>query len=140
MKTGYCVRLTRKCWEPQPSDPRLGEDIPKMNASDLHDRDVIVGRLCDQAIRDAVRITLHAHQEMVDEDISYDEVKEALLGAHLVENYPDHKRGACCLTCGYTNRNRYIHVVCTTSQEVAVVITAYEPKPPKWTTAFERRK
>jgi len=109
-----------------------------MSDADLLDRDAIVGRLRDQAERDAVRITIHAHQEMVDEDISYDDVKEVLHDARVVENYPDHKRGACCLVCRSTSRNRYIHAVCTTSLELAVIITAYEPKPPKWTTPFER--
>jgi hypothetical protein len=75
---------------------------------------------------------------MVDEDISYNEVKEVLMGARVVENYPDHKRGACCLACCFTSRDRFIHVICTTSQELAIIVTAYEPKPPKWTTPFER--
>jgi hypothetical protein len=29
-------------------------------------------------------------------------------------------------------------VVCTTGLEVIVVITVYEPKPPKWATPFQR--
>ena len=111
-----------------------------MSESDLQDRDAIVGRLRDQAARDAVRITLHAHQEMVDEEMTYGEVREVLLNAHIIENYPDHKRGACCLACCSTSRNRFIHLVCSTSQELAIAITAYEPKPPKWITPFERRE
>jgi len=75
---------------------------------------------------------------MVEEEVSYDELCEVLGGARLLENYPDHKRGACCLVCGRTGRDRYLHIVCTTSLEVAIIITVYEPKPPKWPTPFER--
>ena len=109
-----------------------------MSKAESHDRNVVISRLRKQAPSDAVRLTLHAHQEMVNENISYDEVREVLLDARVVESYPDHKRGACCLACRSTSRNRFIHVVCTTSLEIAVVITTYEPKPPKWATPFER--
>jgi hypothetical protein len=109
-----------------------------MSDVDTLDWNVIVERLRNQVERDAIRITLHAHQEMVDEDISYDEIKEVLLDARIVENYPLRKRGACCLAYRATSKQRFIHMVCTTSQELIIVITAYEPKPPKWITAFER--
>jgi hypothetical protein len=109
-----------------------------MNDANMLDANAIINRLCGQAERDAIRITLHAHQEMVDENISYDEIKEVLLDAVIVENYPLHKRGACCLACRATSKQRFIHVVCTTSQDIIIVITAYEPKPPKWSTPFER--
>ena len=29
-------------------------------------------------------------------------------------------------------------MVCTTSLEVVILITVYEPKPPHWATPFER--
>jgi hypothetical protein len=109
-----------------------------MEGLDTHDPDAIVRRLRGQADSDALRITAHAHQEMVEEDISLQEVYDVLGDARLLENYPDHKRGACCLVCGRTSRGRYVHVVCTTAREVAIIVTVYEPKPPKWPTPFER--
>jgi hypothetical protein len=75
---------------------------------------------------------------MVEEDVSLEEVREVLLDAAVVENYPEHKRGPCCLVCRRTSRGRYLHVVCTTSLEVVILITVYEPKPPKWVTPFKR--
>lgn len=100
----------------------------------------ISASLREQALADAVRITAHAHQEMVEENISLEEVREVLLDAKIVENYPEHRRGACGLACGRTRSGRYVHVVCTTSLEVAIVITVYEPRAPKWVTPFERGK
>ena len=98
----------------------------------------IAARLQEQARTDAVRISIHAHQETIEEDVSYDELREVLLDAQVVENYADHKRGSCCLACGRTRKERYIHVVCTTGLEVAVIITVYEPVAPKWVSPFER--
>lgn len=98
----------------------------------------IAARLREQGERDAIRVTPHAHQEMIEEDISLEEVCDVLLGATVVENYPDRKRGPCCLVCGKTSRERYVHVVCTTSLERAIIITVYEPRPPKWATPLER--
>jgi hypothetical protein len=75
---------------------------------------------------------------MVEEDISLDDVGEVLLNARVVENYPEHRRGPCCLVCRQTARGRFVHVVCTTALDLAVIITVYEPKPSKWVTPFER--
>ena len=101
---------------------------------------LIEARLRHQAERDAVRVTVHAHQEMQEDDYSIDDVLCALKNASVLENYPDHKRGACCLVCGKSGLGRYIHVVCSTSLDVVVIITVYEPKPPKWINQSERGK
>ena len=105
---------------------------------DINDPQAVVTRLSEQAERDAIRVSLHAHQEMVEEDITYNQVRDVLCEPRILENYPEHKRGPCCLVCRRTTEGRYVHVVCTTSLEVIVVITTYEPKPPKWATPFER--
>jgi hypothetical protein len=98
----------------------------------------IAKRLREQAADGRVRLTVHGHQEMVEENCGYDSLREALLDCQVVENYPDHQRGACCLVCGRDRVGRYLHVVCTTTREVLIVITVYEPKPPKWPTPFQR--
>ena len=43
-----------------------------------------------------VRLTQHAHQEMVEEEITLDELLEAIVGGQVLENYAEHRRGACC--------------------------------------------
>jgi hypothetical protein len=86
-----------------------------------------------------IRITQHAQQEMSEEDITVDEVLEAIATGQILENYPEHRRGACCLLNGVTKTGRPLHIVCTTAQPVLIIITAYEPKPPKWITPTQRR-
>jgi len=92
-----------------------------------------------QADIENIRITQHAQQEMVEEDITLDEVLEAIATGQILENYPEHRRGACCLLNGVTKKNRPLHIVCTTVQPVLIIITVYEAKPPKWITPTQRR-
>jgi hypothetical protein len=66
------------------------------------------------ATRRNLKLTTHAHQEMVAENIATAELLSSLGCCSILENYPDHKRGACCLVCGQADSGRYIHVVCTT--------------------------
>ena len=100
--------------------------------------DETMARIRDQAAAENLRITRHAHQEMVAEDFTLDDVLQALGAGQVLENYPDHKRGACCLIHGVTETGRHLHLVCTTAVPVLIIITAYEPKPPKWVTPVQR--
>jgi hypothetical protein len=95
-------------------------------------------RLLDQVEREALRVTQHAQQEMTEEDIVLDDVLDAIRSGSIIEAYPEHRRGACCLVCGYTRQRRPLHVVCTTAQPLLILITVYEPKPPKWVTPTRR--
>jgi len=92
-----------------------------------------------QADIENTRITQHAQQEMTEENITLDEVLEAIDTGQVLENYPEHRRGACCLINGVTKKDRPLHIVCTTAQPVLIIITVYEPKQPKWITPTLRR-
>ena len=100
----------------------------------------IEARIIEQVRSGQLRFTLHAHQEMVAEDFSLDNVLGALGASELLENYPDHKRGACALFGGVAPDERPVHIVCTTASPMLVVITVYEPKPPKWLTPTQRNR
>ena len=101
----------------------------------------VLGRLRNQAEKDLLRITLHGHQAMVEESVSYADMRHVLMAGEIIENYPDHQRGACCLVNGMdAGRKRFLHVCCTTEREIVIIITIYEPKSPKWVTPTMRRK
>lgn len=102
------------------------------------DAERILERTRSQARRGEIRITAHAHQEMVDENITTSELLQTLETAGVLEHYPEHRRGACCLLGGRSEAGRPLHVVCTTTREVLIVITVYEPRPPKWPTPTRR--
>jgi len=59
-------------------------------------------------------LTQHAQQAMVEEAIRLDDVLQALAVGRILEDYPDHRRGPCCLLHGVDANARDIHVVCTT--------------------------
>ncbi|MGP8020864.1 MAG: DUF4258 domain-containing protein [Limisphaerales bacterium] len=69
-----------------------------------------------------------------------DDVLEGLASGELLENYAEHKRGACALFVGVAREGRPVHIVCTTANPVLIVITVYEPKPPKWPTPTRRNR
>ena len=100
----------------------------------------LMDRIQSQARNFNLRISQHAHQEMVEENILLDEVLEAISKGRILEDYPQHRRGACCLLYGLTEAGRAIHIVCTTAQPILIIITVYEPKLPKWTTPTQRRR
>jgi hypothetical protein len=115
----------------------LGE---KGETIDFADSESVLQRIRVQANREALRVTQHAQQEMVEEEILLDDLLEALRSSsgQILENYPEHRRGPCCLLGGYNRAGRPLHVVCTTSRELLIIITVYEPKPPKWITPTRR--
>jgi Domain of unknown function (DUF4258) len=109
-----------------------------MHEFDATNLEVILERIYAQAATENIRITQHAQQEMVEEDITLDEVLQAIARGHILENYPKHRRGACCLLNGLTQNSRPLHIVRTTARPVLIIITVFEPKPPKWMTPTQR--
>ena len=111
-----------------------------MSGVDVADLGSVLQWIRRQTASDNIRVTQHAQAEMAEERIVLDEVKVALAKGQIVEHYPEHRRGPCCLVCGFTAGARPLHVVCTAGGEVLILITAYEPKPPRWVTPLERRR
>ncbi len=101
--------------------------------------DAVLERIRTQVAIENIRVTQHAQQEMIEEDITLNEVLQAISMGQILEDYPEHRRGACCLLYGLTRRGRALHIVCTTAQPMLIVITVYEPRPPKWVTPTQRR-
>ena len=102
------------------------------------DLDSVLIHIRNRVHTEEFRVTQHAQQEMAEETITLAEVLEAIETGIILENYPQHKRGACGLITGQTAGNRHLHIVCTTTGPTLIIITVYEPKPPKWPTPTER--
>jgi len=106
----------------------------------MAEQKAVLEQIHTQAVAENIRVTQHAQQEMAEESISLDEVLEAIVIGQILEDYPEHRRGACCLVNGVTKKHRPLHVVCTTARPMLIIITVYEPKPPKWITPTQRRR
>jgi len=101
--------------------------------------DAVLARIQEQASAKNFRVTQHAQVEMDAEEITLDEVLAAIASGQILENYSEYKRGPCCLLSGYTNVGRLLHVVCTSAHPLLIIITVYEPLPPKWVGPTQRR-
>ena len=82
----------------------------------------------------------HADQERQNDELIFEEVEEALLSARIIEHYKDTGRGESCLTAGFTNSGKPIHMVCGKRGSWLAVVTVYIPRPPKFKTIYERGK
>ena len=81
-----------------------------------------------QAVRQSgINLSLHAQEEAIADDIFFDEMQEALLNGMIIEDYPPHRRGSCCLVYGQTEAGRDLHIVITSSLVPVLIITVYEP-------------
>jgi hypothetical protein len=88
--------------------------------------------------------THHAKEEMRVEEsgrIKEYEVFQAIRSGEIIEHYPDDKPYTSVLIFGRTSQERPIHLVCAYSEEddLAIVITAYQPEPSQWID-YRRRK
>ncbi|MBI2334720.1 DUF4258 domain-containing protein [Candidatus Daviesbacteria bacterium] len=69
----------------------------------------------------------HAHKERQEEQITIQEIEQAILKGVIIEKYPEDPRGKSCLV-GTKN----LHVVCGFRGERLLIVTNYRPKPSTW--------
>ena len=80
----------------------------------------------------------HGEQERQNDNLTFSEVREALLNGIILENYEDTGRGEACLIAGFTNNGKPVHIVCGERKAKVVIITVYIPLPPKFKNPYER--
>ncbi len=79
----------------------------------------------------------HAEIKRKKLNLTFGQIKQALLNSQLLEQYPDTGRGESCLMTGFAD-NLPIHVVCGWLGEQIVIVTVYIPEPPKFIDPFTR--
>lgn len=88
------------------------------------------------------QISSHACEECDEENISLEDIEEAVLNGEILEQYQNRKdvRGESCLVLGNGAGGNYIHIVLARSNlDEMRVVTAYLPKLPKWIDERTRR-
>ncbi len=88
---------------------------------DIKENEKIISHLLSLVNKNEYYITQHAHAEMYEEEYSIEDVIYGIRNGEIIEHYPEHKRGPCCLINGKTNKDRPIHVVTTTMQKSLVI-------------------
>lgn len=85
-------------------------------------------------------MTAHARTRAGQRKIKDEEVVGALVSGEILEDYPDDPRGPSALILGYTEDGRPLHAVCAFDPSgTLLIITVYEPAPPKWADERTRR-
>ncbi|MBI5789154.1 MAG: DUF4258 domain-containing protein [Candidatus Schekmanbacteria bacterium] len=92
----------------------------------------------------SVLYTRHARAEMRDEEfgqIMENEVCEAISAGEIIEDYPGDTPYPSMLILGETLAGRSLHVVCAYARQdnLAIIITVYQPDPGLW-IEYKRRK
>lgn len=83
----------------------------------------------------------HAVDQSIVRGIAVHELREAIAGGAVVEDYPDDRYGPSCLIGGRTAAGRSLHVQCSyPSRSLVRIITLYEPDPQRWTDLRTRRR
>lgn len=84
-------------------------------------------------------MTSHAHTQAGQRHVDSLDLVGALAGGEMLEGYPLDPRGPSALVLGYTAGRRPLHAVCAFDPGGALlVITVYEPQPPRWLHARTR--
>ena len=92
-----------------------------------------------ESIREAVvgrrwAISRHARERAGKRRIGDAVLVNSLLRGEVLERYPEDPRGPSALILGYTEEGRPIHTICAFDPSgTLLMITAYEPLPPRWT-------
>ncbi len=82
-------------------------------------------------------------RELMNDSISLSAVIAGVESALVVEDYPDHPRGACVLCLQRDDANQPMHVLwglAARTPEVATIITGYRPDPNRWMDDLMTRK
>jgi len=96
-------------------------------------------------LENKVLYTSHAKTEMRDEEfgnIFEIEVCDAIEDGEIIENYSDDKPYPSVLIYGKSSKGKPLHVVCAYSDEddIAIVVTVYQPNPKMWIDYRRRKK
>ena len=83
----------------------------------------------------------HALDQSLLRDIHPNELREAIAGGEVIEDYPDDKYGPSCLVLGLTAAGRPLHVQCShPTRPLVKIVTMYEPDPLLWVDFRTRRR
>lgn len=75
-----------------------------------------------------VEFSRHAVDQSILRHVSLREIREAIFGGEVIEDYPDDKYGPSCLIFGWTEAGRPLHLQCSyPSRPLVKIITLYEP-------------
>ena len=82
----------------------------------------------------AFKVTNHGLEEMENDNILLEDIKNALQNGEIIEDYPTDFPFPSCLVLGWNKENDPIHMVWAFNKEkeMAILVTTYKPDESKW--------
>lgn len=74
----------------------------------------------------------HADEEKTKDQLTVDEIEEAILSGEIIDERLDDPRGESRLIAGKTRSGRLIHIVIGIRFDIPVIVTVYIPSKDKW--------
>lgn len=84
-------------------------------------------------------LSIHAHNERQEEQITVEEIEQVLLKGDIIEKYPNDLRCESCLIVG-TFYKKPLHIVCGIRNDRLLIVTVYRPRLPVWIDYKTRAK
>jgi hypothetical protein len=111
-------------------------------SSDSAEQDKDILKQVREAAAKRILFLPHAVNQMNSPDrmITTQEVRAAVFGGIVIEEYPEDVRGRSCLILGRGEESRPLHVVCAPKSEYLAVITTYLPSPQHWEPDWRTRR
>ena len=101
----------------------------------------LADEICTKIALGEYEFSRHAVDQSILRRITFAELREALLEAEIIEDYPYDKYGPSCLLLGFTDSQRPLHIQCSyPSRALIKIVTLYEPDPTLWFNFRERRQ
>lgn len=85
-------------------------------------------------------ISLHGQLRLNEQNITVDDVMNAIDNGEIIEQYPDDFPFPSCLILGLSINDVYIHIVVSMNDDKIYLITAYVPNTDKWEADLKNRK
>jgi Domain of unknown function (DUF4258) len=89
--------------------------------------------------RGRYRYTIHAAQQRIARAVRRRDIEAVVAGGQVIEDYPEHHYGPCCLILGSTDAGGPLHLVCSLRQ-IVDIITVYEPDLDEWEPDLKTRR
>lgn len=87
-----------------------------------------------------IALTKHAKDRLQERNITVNDIINGIATGEIIRQYEDDRPLESCLILGFSENNKYIHIVVSNDTEYIYLITAYYPNPEQWEDDFKTRK
>lgn len=99
-----------------------------------------ISRIISLCKDDTIEMTSHVWLRCQQRDISYRQIKEAIVSSEILEEYIDDYPYPSCLMLGKAKDGTVLHIVVGEGDGKLWIITVYKPSLEKWSEDYRTRR